>query len=73
MSKINLKPLGYKPVINSQRALVEYIKANGEFMTCDVMQGYGQTTTPKELKALGITHAQIRYGVADRKVWYGEL
>jgi hypothetical protein len=53
--------------------LEKAIANNDEFQTADVRQGYGQTTTPKELKAMGITHAQIRYGKRLEKVWYGKL
>lgn len=73
MSSINLQPPVWAEQVVTKAMLELAIKQNREFQTCDVAQGYGQTTTPNELKAMGITHAQIRYGKRLEKVWYGKL
>jgi len=73
MSSINLVPPVWVGPVLTQTQLKAAIANNSEFQTADIAQGYGQTTTPKELKAMGITHAQIRYGRNKEKVWYGKL
>ena len=70
---INLKQPIWGPILNSHLQIKEHLRNNGEFQTASVVHSYGQTTTPKELRALGYTHAQIRYGKNDSKVWFGEL
>lgn len=70
---INLRTAKWSDRIGSQVELKKAMKANAEFQTCSVMEGYDKATTPSELKALGYTHAQVRYGHRMEKVWYGPL
>jgi hypothetical protein len=73
MSSINLVPPSWVGPVMTQAQLKAAIANNDEFQTADIAQGYGQTTTPNELKAMGITHAQIRYGKRLEKVVYVKL
>lgn len=73
MSSINLVPPSWVGPIVTQAMLMKAIANNDEFQTADIAQGYGQTTTLKELKAMGITHAQIRYGKNLEKAIYVKL
>lgn len=73
MSSINLTPPAWVGPIVTKAMLKAALANNDEFQTCDVAQGYGQTTTPRELRAMGITHAQIRYGKRLEKVEYVKL
>ena len=72
--KINLIPASWTAPINSQKTLLEALKGNKEFTVMDISSKWnGSTTTGPELVAQGVTHAQVRYGKGNTKVWYGAL
>jgi len=70
---MNLRPAIWRKPVLTQKQLKLDIKENREFQVCDIVNGYGPATTPAELRAMGHTHAQIRYGARLEKVWYGRL
>ena len=73
--KINLAPAVYNtPLINSVKELKARMDANRDFIIVDMSSPWnGAYTTIADLKRDGYTHAQIRYGKNNTKVWYGEI
>lgn len=68
---INLIPAPWAPTPNSLKAIKQ---PKLEFKVADISSKWnGSTTTLAELKELGYTHAQIRYGKNNTKVWYGTV
>lgn len=74
MRKINLIPAPWEPVLNNKGHLFDAAEGGYEFTVADMSSKWnGATTTIAELKEQGFTHAQIRYGKNNTKVWYGAI
>lgn len=76
MNKINLVPAPWATPITTQKELYAALHADSsaEFVVQDISSRWnGSTTTARELREQGVTHAQIRYGKNNAKVWYGKL
>lgn len=74
MKKINLVANPYGDPINSQKELKAKLEAGADFIIADVSNTWnGMYVSLPELKKDKYTHAQIRYGKNNTKVWYGPL
>ncbi len=71
---INLVPAPWSPTPYSIKALKGMFDHPIEFTVADMSSKWnGSTTTIAELREQGFTHAQIRYGKNNTKVWYGSI
>lgn len=70
---IHVVPAPWYPAITTQAQLKAFIKANKEFHTASVIDGYGRACTPSELIACDYTHISVRYGARNEKQFYTRL
>ena len=67
---MNLIPAPWETDPKSKVAVLEAWKNNREFMTADIMTGYGRTTTRLELEAMGKAHGiTIRYAKQTKVIY----